>query len=338
MSVFESTYPILQEPVIEFPKYQIYHQEDTLPKGIEYSAVFELTPGKIVGSTSELPPQGQFEAVTAYPIISDQLLNTYRGLYFEDSLIPVQDPSPYEVLPSNYELNLSQITYPDGSLVNEGLASQLLFQRASMKNQLLKKEEFDYRQQGLIEMANHVADIRSGLLDQFSELKKMEISDELEVISNRKLIKQKKEVFTASSKLGDLIRDFETLQRTVDTRITIDQSNNINTELLENINTKVEVGLSRLRDHLIGEHDDDLPQVVEDEKVLLELLTNMMPKSPKGSKSGMLDRKGIFTMNKTELKKKAKEMGIGKTSTMSVPELKHAILVKDLIMLSISKK
>ena len=332
MSVFESTYPILQEPVIEYPKYQIYHQEDTLPKGIEYSAVFQLTPGKVVGATGELPPQGQFEAVTAYPIISDQLLNTYRGLYFENSLIPVQDPSPYEVLPSNYELNLSQITYPDGSLVNEGLASQLLLQRASMKNELLKKEEFDYRQQGLTEMANHVADIRSGLLDQFSELKKMEISDELEVISNRKLIKQKKDVFTASSKLGDLIRKFENLQRTVDTRITIDQSNNINTELLEDINNKVEVGLSRLRDHLIGEHDDDLPQVVEDEKVLLELLTKMIPKSPKGSKSGMLDKKSLFTMKRPELLEKAKEMEIKKISTMKRQELIDAILKKNLIM------
>jgi len=174
-------------------------------------------------------------------------------------------------------------------------------------------------------MANHVADIRNGLLDQFSELKKMEISDELEVISNRKLIKQKKEVFNASSKMGDLIRDFETLQRTVDRRITIDQSNNLNTELLEQINSKVEVGLSRLRDHLIGDHDDDLPQVVEDEKELLKILTMMIPKSPKGSKSGILDDETLFTMNKTELKKKAKEMEIKKTSTMNMSELIDAI-------------
>ena len=196
-----------------------------------------------------------------------------------------------------------------------------------MKNQLLKKEEFDYRQQGLTEMANHVADIRSGLLDQFSELKKMEISDELEVISKRKLIKQKKEVFNASSKIGDLIREFEKLQRTVDTRITIDQSNNISTAILEDINTKLAVGLSRLRDHLIGDHDDDLPQVVEDEMRLLGMLNMMMPKSPKGSKSVMLDKKSIFTMKKPELKKRAKEMGIN-VSGMKVPQLKDAILKK----------
>lgn len=121
-------------PVISFPTRDRTIEPHNYPKGIRFSHIFKTTPGRIEDGSGTLPDEGPFIGSES-SLVSDQLLNQERGLYFESSNLPTFGRPSTEFIPSNFELDIQQETYYDGTRLNEGLAQQMLVQRRAAEIQ-----------------------------------------------------------------------------------------------------------------------------------------------------------------------------------------------------------
>ena len=310
-TAFETVYPIIQEPVIEHPSFHIYHTQDELPRGIQYSSTFEVTAGRVTGDTSQVPEVGNFEAVSPYPLISDVLPNQYRGIYFEDSKLPVNDPSPYEVLPSNYELDLEQITYTDGTVLNP---SGFALQRAIQEYELTKQEAERYNKQGNLEMANRMKENMNRLADEFAEIRQQEIQDELDVVRNQHLIQQRRADLQASAELPDVLFQLEKQEKEITRLIELTQQRGEDTTSLETARLVAQGQITGLREHLLGGHNGELPDIIAHSKSVVSQLENQLTTEFSGlfkkrnSENEMkLPTKQEESMTKEELKTLAKQ-------------------------------
>ena len=303
-SVFETLYPIINEPVIEHPSFHIYHTQDELPRGIQYSSIYEVTPGRVSGDTSQLAQVGNFEAVTPYALISDVLPNQYRGIYFEDSKLPIQHPSSYEVLPSNYELDLEQITYTDGTVLNPQAAG-LALQRAMTEYELTRQSAEDYNKQGNIEMANRLKERMNQLAEDFAEIRQQEIQGELDVIRNQHLVKQRQADLQASVELPDVLLQLEQSEREITRLIELSQQRGTDTTSLEISRGIAQLQISGLREHLLGGHAGELPDIITHAKNISSQLNNQLNTEFSGLYRGVkTEEPDIIKMLKIKPKKK----------------------------------
>ena len=122
-----------------------------LPRGIIYPAQFETTVGRSVQSSNSLSDQGAIQMSTGAPIISGVLPNVYRGLYYQDSQLPFDMRDTPVAVESNYELDLRQQVYYDGSPLSAGLAESYAVQRKIQLQEISLMKEYNQRAGELLE-------------------------------------------------------------------------------------------------------------------------------------------------------------------------------------------
>lgn len=96
------------------------------PVGIAYPKIYtEATLGRAEQSSNSHKDTTRFRGSEA-PLISDVLTNQYRGIYFQDTKLPYNRLKAVipETLKTNYQLDLEQNTYYDGTPLGENALFQ----------------------------------------------------------------------------------------------------------------------------------------------------------------------------------------------------------------------
>jgi len=199
------------DPVIDFPTKNLYMSDLHLPKSIAYPQQFHVTVGRLDQSSNSLPERSGFLPVEPMTMINDIQPSVYRGIYIEQSSLPFPNPDTIESLPTNYEMDLNEQVYYDGSRLSGGLSEQLAIQRQLEAKQAAIEREMEIARRGIETIRSQTTDQYVNTLNQerraeFERFREAIPSGRLDIIKevfkSRELIAiQKQEVLNLRDRL-----------------------------------------------------------------------------------------------------------------------------------------
>ena len=210
-------------PVIDFPQQNRLLTRQHLPESINFPQQFHVTVGRLDQSSNTLPERTGFLSSEEMAFINPVIPQKYRGLYMEQPTGPYPDPTEIMVEPTNYEMDLKEQTYYDGTLLSQGLAEQLALKRHQEKRDqalLRQVETLTQLEESVKEMSadRYVAALEKKRRSEFEEAKKSFPKDRVKLVQESFQLRELIQI--ESRKVQSLQERLTTLeQRGVDTQL-----------------------------------------------------------------------------------------------------------------------